>query len=131
MLFKRQWSIHLTYYDEIKDQLYDTNKDDISKANDISVEVDDFKESNEALEYQCEVCNGEKVKTEPTSLKMRTKNHWRIKTRGEDLMLVMLKKLKQSLKSLKFRLGFNFYSSKCINKSALLKCSAWECPSLV
>jgi hypothetical protein len=78
----------LTYYEEIKDQLHDTNKDDISKAddisvevktepddfeeeelnkdmNDISVEVDDFKVSNEALENQVEVCNNEKVKTEP------------------------------------------------------------------
>jgi hypothetical protein len=43
MLFKRQWNIHLTYYDEIKDQLYDTKKDDISKAEDISVEVDEDK----------------------------------------------------------------------------------------
>ena len=33
--------------------------------NDISVEVDDFKVSNEALENQVEVCNNEKVKTEP------------------------------------------------------------------
>ena len=65
MLFQRQWNIHLTYYDEIKDQLYDTMKDDISRAEDISVEVDDFKEANEALEYQDEVRNGEKVKTEP------------------------------------------------------------------
>jgi hypothetical protein len=65
------------------------------------------------LEYQDEVCNGEKVKTEPDdpSLKMRTKNHWRIKTSVEDLMLVMLKRLKLTLKSLKFRFGFNFYSS--------------------
>ena len=50
----------LTYYEEIKDQLHDTNKDDISKADDISVEVDDFKDANEALENQ-----DEKVKTEP------------------------------------------------------------------
>jgi hypothetical protein len=78
----------LTYYEEIKDQLHDTNKDAISKAddisvevktepddfaeeelnkdmNDISVEVDHFKVSNEALENQVEVCNNEKVKTEP------------------------------------------------------------------
>ena len=40
-------------------------KDDISKADDISVEVDDFKDANEALENQVEVCNDEKVKTEP------------------------------------------------------------------
>ena len=45
----------LTYYEEIKDQLHDTNKDDISKADDISVEVDDFKEANEAFENQVEV----------------------------------------------------------------------------
>ena len=47
----------LTYYEEIKDQLHDTNKDDISKADDKSVEV--------ALENEVEVCNDEKVKTEP------------------------------------------------------------------
>ena len=55
----------LTYYEEIKDQLHDTSKDNISKADDISVEVDDFKDANEALENQVEVCNNEKVKTEP------------------------------------------------------------------
>ena len=33
--------------------------------NDISVEVYDFKDANEALENQVEVCNDEKVKTEP------------------------------------------------------------------
>jgi hypothetical protein len=55
----------LTYYEEIKDQLHDTNKDDISKADDISVEVDNFKEPNEAFENQVEVCIDEKVKTEP------------------------------------------------------------------
>jgi hypothetical protein len=33
--------------------------------NDISVEVDDFKDTNEAFENQVEVCNDEKVKTEP------------------------------------------------------------------
>ena len=38
----------LTYYEEIKDQLHDTNNDDISKVDDIS--VDDFKDANEALE---------------------------------------------------------------------------------
>ena len=53
----------LTYYEEIKGQLHDTNKDDISKADDISVEVVDFKETNEAFENQVEV--DEKVKTEP------------------------------------------------------------------
>ena len=55
----------LTYYEEIKDQLHDTNKDDISKADNISVEVDDFKEANEAFENQVEVCIDDKVKTEP------------------------------------------------------------------
>ena len=40
----------LTYYEEIKDHLHYTNKDDISKADDISVEVDDFKDANESLE---------------------------------------------------------------------------------
>jgi hypothetical protein len=33
--------------------------------NDISVKVDDFKDANEALENQVEVCNNEEVKTEP------------------------------------------------------------------
>jgi nicotinate-nucleotide pyrophosphorylase len=51
----------LTYYEEIKDQLHDTNKDDISKAVDISVEVDNFKEANEAFENQVEICIDEKV----------------------------------------------------------------------
>jgi nicotinate-nucleotide pyrophosphorylase len=55
--------------------LYDTIKDDISKANDISVDIDDFKEANEALEYQYEVLMVKKVKLSLTSLKMRTKNH--------------------------------------------------------
>ena len=31
----------------------------------ISVEVDDFKDTNEALENQVDVCNNEEVKTEP------------------------------------------------------------------
>jgi hypothetical protein len=56
-----------------------------------------------------------KLKLSLTSLKMRTRNHWRIKSRVEDLMLVILKRLKNSLKSLNFRFGFNFYSIKCIN----------------
>ena len=55
----------LTYYEEIKDELHDTNNDDISKADDISVDIDDFKESNEAFENQVEVCIDDKVKTEP------------------------------------------------------------------
>ena len=33
--------------------------------NDISVEVDDFDDPNEALDNQVEVCNDENVKTEP------------------------------------------------------------------
>ena len=33
--------------------------------NDISVEVDDFDDANEALDNQVEVCNDEKVQTEP------------------------------------------------------------------
>ena len=37
----------LTYYEEIKDQLHDTNNDDISK-------VDDFDDANEALDNQVE-----------------------------------------------------------------------------
>jgi hypothetical protein len=40
----------LTYYEQIKDLLHDTNKDDNSKSDDISVEVDYFKDANEALE---------------------------------------------------------------------------------
>jgi hypothetical protein len=59
-----------------------------------------------------------KLKLNLTSLKMRRRNHWRIKKRVEDLMLVMLKKLKPSLKSLKFRFGF--YSSKSINSLTLV-----------
>ena len=55
----------LTYYEEIKDELHDTNKDDFNKADDISVKVDDFKEANEAFENQVEVCIDDKVKTEP------------------------------------------------------------------
>ena len=60
-----------------------------------------------------------KLKLSLTSLKMRTRNHWRIKSRVEDLMLVILKRLKPSLKSLNFRFGFNFYSIKCINSMTL------------
>ena len=33
--------------------------------NDVCVEVDDFDDANEALDNQVEVCNDEKVKTEP------------------------------------------------------------------
>ena len=55
----------LTYYEEIKDELHDTNKDYFNKADDISVNVDDFKEANEAFENQVEVCIDDKVKTEP------------------------------------------------------------------
>ena len=55
----------LTYYEEIKDELHDTNKDDFNKADDISVKVDDFKEANEAFENQVEVCIDDKVKAEP------------------------------------------------------------------
>ena len=62
----------LTYYEEIKDQLHDTNKDDISKADDISVGVDDFKDANEnsreALADEVEGCDVDKVKTEPDDL---------------------------------------------------------------
>jgi hypothetical protein len=53
-----------------------------------------------------------KLKLNLTSLKMGTRNHWRMKRRVEALMLVMLNKLNPSLKSLNFRFGFNFYSSK-------------------
>ena len=34
----------------------------------ISVEVDDFKDANEALGNRVEVCSDEKVKTEPSSI---------------------------------------------------------------
>ena len=54
----------LTYYEEIKEELHDTNKDDFNKADDISVKVD-VKEANEAFENQVEVCIDDKVKTEP------------------------------------------------------------------
>ena len=53
----------LTYYEEIKDPLHDTNKD-------ISVEDDDFKDNNEGLENQVKVCDDEKVKLNLRSLKM-------------------------------------------------------------
>lgn len=46
----------LTYYEEIKDELHDTNKDDINKADEYT---------NEAFENQVEVCIDDKVKTEP------------------------------------------------------------------
>ena len=52
----------LTYDDEINDELHDTNKDVINKADDISAEVDDFKE---ALENPVDGCNVVKIKTEP------------------------------------------------------------------
>ena len=47
--------------------------------NDISVEVDDFDDANEALDNQVEVCNDEKVKTEPDDfededMKVKTKS---------------------------------------------------------
>ena len=37
----------------------------LSKADDISAEVYNFKEANEVLENQVENCDAEKVKTEP------------------------------------------------------------------
>ena len=40
----------LAYYNEIKDQLQDTTKDVISKADDISAEVDNLKKAKKALE---------------------------------------------------------------------------------
>ena len=61
---------HMRLRDNLTDRahcggLLEWNKDDISKADDISVEVDDFKEANEAFENQVEVCIDDKVKTEP------------------------------------------------------------------
>jgi hypothetical protein len=43
--------------------------------NDISVELDDFKDTNEAFENQVELGYDEKFKL---NLMMRTRNHWRI-----------------------------------------------------
>ena len=125
MLFKRQWNIHLTYYDEIKDQLYDTMKDDISRAEDISVEVDDFKEANEALEYQDEVRNGETVKTEPDEFEDEDKKPLEDKVEGWRFNACDVEKVKTEPVDLNFRFGFNFYSVKCINFLTLvliLKC---------
>ena len=68
----------LTYYEEIKDQLHDTNKDDISKA----VEVDNFKEANEAFENQVEVCIDDKVKTEPDEFEDQDKKPLEDKVEG-------------------------------------------------
>ena len=105
----------LTYYEEIKDQLHDTNKDDISKADDISVGVDDFKDANEnsreALADEVEGCDVDKVKTEPDDfeeeelykdLKLMISRMpmkpWKIKSR-----FVIMKRLKLNLTSLKMR----------------------------
>ena len=44
----------------------DYEEEELKKdMNDISVEVYDLKDANEALDNQVEVCNDEKVKTEP------------------------------------------------------------------
>ena len=73
----------LTYYEEIKDELHDTNKDDFNKADDISVKVDDFKETNEAFENQVEVCIDDKVKTEPDEFEDQDKKPLEDKVEGE------------------------------------------------
>jgi hypothetical protein len=84
----------LTYYDEIKDQLHDTNKDDISKAADISVEVDDFRDANEAFENQVEVCIDDKVKTEPDMFEDEDKKPLEDKVEGERFKAYDVKKVK-------------------------------------
>jgi hypothetical protein len=60
------------------------------------------------LENQVEVWNAEKVKTEPDEFEDEDKKPLEDKVGVEDLMLVRLKRLKPSLKSLNFRFGFNF-----------------------
>ena len=97
----------LTYYEEIKDQLHDTNKDDISKADDISVEVDDFKEANEALENQVEVCNDEKVKTEPDEFEDEDKKPFEDKVGGGRFNACEVEKV--------VRLSFNFVNITTLN----------------
>ena len=82
-------------------------KDDISRAEDISVEVDDFKEANEALEYQDEVCNGEKVKTGPDEFEDEDKKPLEDKDEGGRFNVCDVEKVKNpSLKGLKFRFSF-------------------------
>ena len=52
--------------DKVKTEPDDFEEEELNKdMNDISVEVDDFKDANEVLENQVKVCNNEKVKTEP------------------------------------------------------------------
>ena len=75
----------LTYYEEIKDELHDTNKDDINKADDVSVEVDDSRRSMKLLRIKSRFVLMTKLKQNLTSLKIRTRNHWRIKSRVKDI----------------------------------------------
>ena len=59
--------------DKVKTEPDDFEEEELKKdMNDISVEVDDFKDANEALENQVEVCNDEKVivKTKPEEFKI-------------------------------------------------------------
>ena len=75
----------LTYYEEIKDQLNDTNKDDISKAYDISVELMISRRPMKPLRIKSRFVLMTKLKPNLTSLKIRTRNHWRIKSRVKDI----------------------------------------------
>jgi hypothetical protein len=51
--------------DNVKTEPDDSEEEELNKdMNDISVEVDDFMDTNEAFENQVEVCIDDKVKTE-------------------------------------------------------------------
>ena len=70
---------------------------------DISVEVDDFKVSNEALENQVEVCNNEKVKTEPDEFEDEDKKPLEDIVEVERFNAYDVEKVKPSLN---FKFGF-------------------------
>ena len=65
-------------------------------------EVDDFKYANEALGLQVEVCNDEKVKTEPDDLKALEDHE-----EGQRLNAFDAVKVKPNLK---FSLAFNLFN---------------------
>ena len=64
----------LTYYEEIKDELHDTNKDDFNKADDISVKVDESRRPMKILRIKSRFVLMTKLKQNLTSLKSRTRN---------------------------------------------------------
>ena len=81
-------------------------KDDISRAEDISVEVDDFKEANEALEYQDEVRNCEKVKTEPDEFEDEDKKPLEDKDEGGRFNACDVEKVKTEPDEFKIQIRF-------------------------